>query len=169
MIPILGSITLSTALGLCLVSVFLLFIGIRNKEAKYFISAHRTINLISILNIFSTFLLINELIGSNFNVKYVAHYTSIETPLIFKITALWAGQSGSLLFWLFVLSIYTLIVSYKEQKAVAMYFQWVLLVLALVQSFFLVLLNFIENPFEPINVDFIVYNGNGLNPLLQNF
>ncbi len=168
MIPILGSITLSTALGLCLVSVFLLFIGIRNKEAKYFISAHRTINLISILNIFSTFLLINELIGSNFNVKYVAHYTSIETPLIFKITALWAGQSGSLLFWLFVLSIYTLIVSYKEQKAVAMYFQWVLLVLALVQSFFLILLNFIENPFEPINVDFIVYNGNGLNPLLQN-
>ena len=43
-----------------------------------------------------------------------------------------------------------------------------MLVLVLVQSFFLVLLNFIENPFEPINVDFIVNNGNGLNPLLQN-
>ena len=168
MIPILGSITLSTALGLCLISSFLLLIGLRYKEAKYFISAHRTINLISILNIFSTFLLLNELIGSNFDVKYVAHYTSIETPLIFKITALWAGQSGSLLFWLFILSIYTLVVFYKEEKVIATYFQWVLLVLTLVQSFFLILLNFIENPFEPINVGFIVNNGNGLNPLLQN-
>ena len=168
MIPILGSITLSTALGLCLISSFLLLIGLRYKEPKYFISAHRTINLISILNIFSTFLLLNELIGSNFDVKYVAHYTSIETPLIFKITALWAGQSGSLLFWLFILSIYTLVVFYKEEKVIATYFQWVLLVLTLVQSFFLILLNFIENPFEPINVGFIVNNGNGLNPLLQN-
>jgi len=168
MIPVLGSITLSTALGLCLINSFLLLVGIRNKEVKYFISAHRTINLISVLNIFSTFLLLNELIGSNFDIKYVAHYTSIETPLIFKIAALWAGQSGSLLFWLFVLSIYTLVVFYKEEKATSIYFQWVILVLTLVQSFFLILLNFIENPFEPINVDFIVNNGNGLNPLLQN-
>ena len=36
------------------------------------------------------------------------------------------------------------------------------------KPFFLILLNFIENPFEPINVGFIVNNGNGLNPLLQN-
>ena len=168
MIPILGSITLSTSLGLCLVASCILYAGIKSKEARYIISAHRTVNLISTLNIFSTLLLLNELIGSNFDIKYVAHYTSLETPLIFKITALWAGQSGSLLFWLFVLSIYTLAVTYKEKGLFTEYFQWVMLVLVLVQSFFLVLLNFIENPFEPINVDFIVNNGNGLNPLLQN-
>ena len=115
MIPILGSISLSTSLGLCLVASCILYAGIKSKEARYFISAHRTVNLISSLNIFSTFLLLNELIGSNFDIKYVAHYTSLETPLIFKITALWAGQSGSLLFWLFVLSIYTLAVTFKEK------------------------------------------------------
>ena len=168
MIPIIGSITLSSALGLAIVSFILLLIGIKNQRQKYFVSAYRAVNLISILNIFSTFLLLNELIDSNFDVKYVAHYTSIETPLIYKITALWAGQSGSLLFWLFILSIYSLIVSYKERKVLTIYFQWVLLVLTLVQFFFLILLNFIENPFEPINVNFVVNNGNGLNPLLQN-
>ncbi|MAV69849.1 MAG: cytochrome C biogenesis protein [Candidatus Marinimicrobia bacterium] len=168
MIPVLGSITLSIALGLCLIAFSLSLIGIRKKEANFSISAFRAVNLISILNIFSTFLLLNELIGSNFDIKYVAHYTSIETPFIYKITALWAGQSGSLLFWLCVLSVYTLIVTYQEKRLVTAYFQCVLLVLVLVQSFFLILLNFIENPFEPINVDFIVNNGNGLNPLLQN-
>ncbi len=168
MIPIIGSITLSSALGLAIVSFILLLIGIKNQRQKYFVSAYRAVNLISFLNIFSTFLLLNELIDSNFDIKYVAHYTSIETPLIYKITALWAGQSGSLLFWLFILSIYSLIVSYKERKVLTIYFQWVLLVLTLVQFFFLILLNFIENPFEPINVNFVVNNGNGLNPLLQN-
>ena len=50
------------------------------------------------LCILSTILMLNELIASNFDVNYIALHTSLETPVLYKITALWAGQSGSLCF-----------------------------------------------------------------------
>ena len=45
---------------------------------------------------------------------------------------------------------------------------WVIITLAVIQMFFLVLTNFVTNPFMPTDADFVVANGNGLNPLLQN-
>ena len=41
-------------------------------------------------------------------------------------------------------------------------------ILSFIFAFFLLLSNFIANPFEPVSSDIIVQNGNGLNPLLQN-
>ena len=43
------------------------------------------------------------------------------------------------------------------------------IILSFIFSFFILLSNFIANPFEPVSSDIIVQNGNGLNPLLQNF
>jgi cytochrome c-type biogenesis protein CcmF len=45
---------------------------------------------------------------------------------------------------------------------------WIIIVLVFVQIFFLILVNIVENPFMPTDADFVVINGNGLNPLLQN-
>jgi Cytochrome c biogenesis factor len=45
---------------------------------------------------------------------------------------------------------------------------WIIIVILFIQLFFLILTNFITNPFEPTNADFEVANGLGLNPLLQN-
>ncbi|MDP6034299.1 MAG: heme lyase CcmF/NrfE family subunit, partial [Candidatus Marinimicrobia bacterium] len=78
------------------------------------------------------------------------------------------GQSGSLLFWLFILSIYTTIVILQNQQKHNSLMPWVIITLAIVQMFFLVLTNYVTNPFKPTDADFIVSNGNGLNPLLQN-
>ena len=124
--------------------------------------------IVSVLVIIATLVLVKELITSNFDVDYVAHYTSIETPTIYKFTALWAGQSGSLLFWIFILSIYSLITIFQNRNRYHRMMPWVLCVILTVQLFFLILTNFITNPFEPTNADFIVANGLGLNPLLQN-
>jgi cytochrome c-type biogenesis protein CcmF len=101
-------------------------------------------------------------------VDYVAHYTSQETPLIYKFTALWAGQSGSLLFWLFILSLYAIIAILQNQRSQLKLMPWVMIVLVTVQLFFLILVNFITNPFAPTETDFVIANGLGLNPLLQN-
>ena len=124
--------------------------------------------IVSVLVIIATLVLVKELITSNFDVDYVAHYTSIETPTVYKFTALWAGQSGSLLFWIFILSIYSLITIFQNRNRYHRMMPWVLCVILTVQLFFLILTNFITNPFEPTNADFIVANGLGLNPLLQN-
>ena len=168
MTPVLGSISLSLGLGLAAISIFLFSVFLQKADYRFFVGGWRAAVLVSALSILATFLLLNELLASNFDIRYVAHYTSLETPTIYKVTALWAGQSGSLLFWLFILSVYTLIVLFKYRNSYTTLMPWVIIVLVIVQAFFLILVNFVENPFSPTDADFVVANGNGLNPLLQN-
>jgi len=168
MTPVLGSVSLSLAAGFGILSVILLSLYIRSGDYRLFLAGRRMAIIVSALVIIATLLLVKELITSNFDVDYVAHYTSIETPTIYKFTALWAGQSGSLLFWVFILSIYSLIMIFQNRNRYHRMMPWVLCVILTVQLFFLILTNFITNPFEPTNADFVIANGLGLNPLLQN-
>tara|TARA_A100001037_G_C15152527_1_gene640421 strand:+ start:1797 stop:3767 length:1971 start_codon:yes stop_codon:yes gene_type:complete len=168
MIPILGSVTLSLGLGIAALTIFLFSIFLKQQDYRYYLAGWRASVLVSVFSILATFLLLNELLVSNFDIKYVAHYTSLETPTFYKFTALWAGQSGSLLFWLFVLSTYALIILFQYKNAYTKLMPWVIIVIVTIQIFFLFLVNFVENPFAPTEADFVVVNGNGLNPLLQN-
>ena len=168
MTPVLGSVSLSLAAGFGILSIILLTLYIRSDDYRLFLAGRRMAIIVSVLVIIATLVLVKELITSNFDVDYVAHYTSIETPTVYKFTALWAGQSGSLLFWIFILSIYSLITIFQNRNRYHRMMPWVLCVILTVQLFFLILTNFITNPFEPTNADFIVANGLGLNPLLQN-
>ena len=168
MTPVLGSVSLSLAAGFGILSVILLSLYIRSGDYRFFLAGRRMAIIVSALVIIATLMLVKELITSNFDVDYVAHYTSIETPTIYKVTALWAGQSGSLLFWVFILAIYSLIMIFQNRNRYHRMMPWVLCVVLTVQLFFLILINFITNPFEPTNADFVIANGLGLNPLLQN-
>ena len=168
MIPLTGSVTLNLAFGFALLTFFVMGLYIRSNDIKYYYTGRRLAILVSALSIFATLALVNELLVSNFDIDYVAHYTSLETPLMYKFTALWAGQAGSLLFWLAVLSVYSLIAILQNHKKHLQLMPWVIMVLVFVQFFFLVLTNFVTNPFEPTQANFVVANGNGLNPLLQN-
>jgi len=168
MTPVLGSVSLSLAAGFGILSVILLSLYIRSGDYRFFLAGRRMAIIVSALVIIATLMLVKELITSNFDVDYVAHYTSIETPTIYKFTALWAGQSGSLLFWVFILAIYSLIMIFQNRNRYHRMMPWVLCVVLTVQLFFLILINFITNPFEPTNADFVIANGLGLNPLLQN-
>src|SRR5579859_6084877 len=51
--------------------------------------------------------LIAAQITGEFNIQYVYSVTDVNEPLFFKITALWGGQAGSLLFWAWVMSTFT--------------------------------------------------------------
>ena len=168
MIPVFGSVSISLAAGFSILSIILLSLYIYNGDYRLFLSGRRMAIVVSFLVIIATIILVNELISSNFDIDYVAHHTSLETPGIYKFSALWAGQSGSLLFWLFILSIFSLIAIYQNRNRYHKMMPWIIIVILFIQLFFLILTNFITNPFEPTNADFEVANGLGLNPLLQN-
>ncbi len=168
MTPVVGGLALNLALGLAVITILLQGFYLKTGDVRLYISGQRAALGISLLSFFATLVLVQLLVVSNFDVDYVAHYTSRETPLIYKITALWAGQSGSLLFWLFILSIYATIAILTNQRYNLNLMPWVMIILATVQLFFLILVNFITNPFLPTEADFVVTNGLGLNPLLQN-
>ncbi|MCH7611825.1 MAG: heme lyase CcmF/NrfE family subunit [Candidatus Marinimicrobia bacterium] len=168
MIPVIGGLALNLAFGLSIVTIILLSFHLRTGDNRLYFSGQRAALAVSLLSFFATFVLAQLLMVSNFDVDYVAHYTSRETPTIYKITALWAGQSGSLLFWLFILSIYAVIAILQNQRSQQKLMPWVIIVITTVQLFFLILVNFVTNPFIPTEADFVVVNGLGLNPLLQN-
>ncbi|MGH7792133.1 MAG: heme lyase CcmF/NrfE family subunit, partial [Thermodesulfobacteriota bacterium] len=60
--------------------------------------------------------LIHALLTRDFSLKYVALNTSRDLSTIYTITALWAGQAGSLLLWSWILSIYTALVVFFNRR-----------------------------------------------------
>ena len=101
----------------------------------------------------------------DFSVAYIFHHSNRDLPLPYKFSALWSGQEGSLLFWAWLLSAYgfVLLLRHKVDPRLVAH---AAVVLAAVQVFFLLLVNFAAHPFSmmagPAPAD-----GNGLNPLLQ--
>ena len=165
---IFGDLTLSICLGLSLITIVLSIIYIVTKDKRFFFTSERTILSVCFLVFLSTFSLFSSLLNSDFNVDYVARYSSIETPIIYKFTAIWAGQSGSLLFWLFILSGYVALVVIQNKNKHQKLMPFVIITLSSIQLFFLILVNFVANPFIPAEANFVIENGLGLNPLLQN-
>ena len=168
MISQIGSLALSISGGLILSNFFFLFYYSIRKDKIFLNVSQRGLIAVCFCVILATLCLLNELLISNFNLQYVSQYTSYETPLFFKVTALWAGQAGSLLFWTFIMSIYSLIyINITLRKMPTLKYSSYIM-LSFIFGFFLLLSNFIANPFQPVSSDIIVQNGNGLNPLLQN-
>ena len=85
----------------------------------------------------------------------------------YKFSALWGGQAGSLLFWCLILSIYSAIVAFANRQRHQVMMPYVNSVLLTTSLFFLVLLVFAADPFK--RVGFVPPDGQGLNPLLQNY
>ena len=169
MISQIGSIAISLAGGLIFSSFIFLGLFKKFNNQTYLQVAERAILATSYCIFLAFFCLLNELLISNFNLQYVAQYTSYETPVFYKVTALWAGQAGSLLFWSLITALFavTYIFTTLEKLKTLKFHSYI--ILSFIFSFFILLSNFIANPFEPVSSDIIVQNGNGLNPLLQNF
>ena len=107
------------------------------------------------------------LLTDEFLVEYVASYSATDIPTRFKFTAFWGGQKGSLLLWALVLSFFSFLVTVQNRHRNRDLMPYAAAVLLGTIGFFMLLLNFATNPFETLN--FIPEDGQGLNPLLQNY
>ncbi len=107
-------------------------------------------------------------VSHDFRVRYVLHYSDRSMPLHYLLTSLWGGQDGSLLWWLFLLSVYVgACVRWLGKRYVALQ-PYVIATLMCIVLFFCVLMAFAANPFA-VNVAAPRADGDGLNPLLQNY
>jgi cytochrome c-type biogenesis protein CcmF len=111
--------------------------------------------------------LLHGLITSDFSLKYVAHYTSSTLPLRFKISALWGGMEGSLLFWALILTTMSSLVIFQNRSRNRELMPYVTATTMTVGAFFIALLQFITPPFAQLA--FVPAEGADLNPLLQNY
>src|SRR4051812_6403860 len=120
------------------------------------------------LTLFAIALLAYAFVTHDFRIRYVAHYSDRSMPKTYLFTALWGGQDGSLLWWLFLLSGYTTVCvawlggRYRHLQP------YVIATLMAIFGFFVVLMLFAANPFEA-TIAGARPDGEGLNPLLQNY
>jgi cytochrome c-type biogenesis protein CcmF len=109
--------------------------------------------------------LVTSAFRNDFSIAYIFHHSNRDLPLPYKFATLWSGQEGSLLFWSLLLSGYGLVLRLRHKTDEAL-FAHASVVIAGVQVFFLLLLNFAARPFAVMQGT-LPADGNGLTSLLQ--
>ncbi|HTS47480.1 MAG TPA: heme lyase CcmF/NrfE family subunit [Bryobacteraceae bacterium] len=145
-------------------------IGKIKKNPFLVISGERATYCVWILLTTASGLLIYSLLTGDFRLGYVASHTDQTMPAIYKFTAWWGGQEGSLLLWAWLLSTYSAIVVFTNRHKFRDMMPWVTAVLMTTETFFLILIAFVLTPFGILEAgrgNIVEGMGRGLNPLLQ--
>jgi cytochrome c-type biogenesis protein CcmF len=158
--------------------------GELNKRPALVESARRAMLLTWPLLTLTAGVLVYLLVNDHYEVQFVYEVTSRSMPLYLKITAWWGGQAGSLLFWSWLMSAFTSLVTLRKWERDREFLPWVIVVGGITMAFFLGMNVFFENPFaklyqtfdgnisaftfQPANsILFSPSDGRGLNPLLR--
>ena len=168
MLPSLGYGILVITLLVLIYSVTIAIYGESKKSAEMVESARRAMLLALPLITAASAILIYLLINDRYDVEYVWSVTNRTMPMYLKITAWWGGQPGSLLFWSWLLSVFTSAITLRKWDRDRELLPWVLVVTGITLAFFISLNVFFENPFKLIPAGISVpLDGRGLNPLLR--
>jgi cytochrome c-type biogenesis protein CcmF len=148
--------------------MFLGFAGGRTQRGDLVLSAERSVYAVFLLHLVASIGIMVAFVTDQFQYWYVASYSNREMELFYKITGLWAGQRGSLLFWALLLGFFSSLAVFQNRRKNREFMPYVAGVLQTILAFFILVLLFAEvNPFE--RLDFVPANGQGLNPQLQNY
>lgn len=161
-----GYISLFLALIASAYSAVAYIIGAKGRHPALIRSAKNSLLATCGLVSISTAVLLYALLTHNFQIEYVASYTSRDMSVTYLLSALWAGNDGSLLFWAWLLSTFAAIVVLQKRDIGRKLVTYAAAIIMITQSFFLILLLFISNPFQELL--FAPLDGRGLNPLLEN-
>jgi cytochrome c-type biogenesis protein CcmF len=133
---------------LALFSVGAAVVGYFSKSGRWVESARRAMQLTFPLISIAAFTLIYLLVTNHYELEYVYSVTSRDMPLYLKITALWGGQSGSLVFWSWLMSAFATAVTLRKWDRDKELLPWVIVVTSVTLAFFLSLTIFFESPFN---------------------
>ena len=151
---------------LAVYSLLIITLGISTKNQKLINSGKGGAIAVFICAALAMLSLFYFLGASKFQYEYVTDYTSSDLPIIYKLTALWAGNAGSLLLWTFFLALYTVMIIFSRKMKGNPMVPYVTSILLANAVFFFFILSFVAKPFALISQ--VPTEGRGLNPMLQN-
>jgi cytochrome c-type biogenesis protein CcmF len=185
-----GLATLFLAFVASLYAIGAAVYGGRRHLDNWIISARNAAMLTFPLLTISCLVLVIALVNGHYQISYVWSVSDPNTPLFYRITALWGSQAGSILFWSQLMSLFSfgaLVLNWRSHRRLMPY---VIAYTMATLAFFLSLSLFLENPFErywilpnsevartalippnaiePSAVR-LAETANGLNPLLRHF
>jgi cytochrome c-type biogenesis protein CcmF len=158
--------------------------GARKNSQAWVESARLAMLLTFPLVTISALSIIILLVTGHYELEFVSSVTSSSMPIYLRITALWGGQAGSLVFWSWLLSLFATAVTLRKWDRDREFLPWVIVVALITLAFFLSLIIFFENPFSKLwvlpsgevissflrptgGVAYSPGDGRGLNPLLR--
>jgi cytochrome c-type biogenesis protein CcmF len=166
--PALGSFLLLATFVVCCYAAVASVVGARRGSRRLIESGIGAFYLIAALMTIASAVMINAFLTDDFSIRYVSRYSDSVQPLFYKITAYWGGLDGSIMFWVFLLSIFGGTAVAVNRDRYRELIPYVVAVISVVQMFFLFLMMVHNNPFGTF-VTQIPPDGEGLNPLLQNY
>ena len=168
----LGNFSLMAVVVLCAYGAAASLVGARKGSASLVASARRALIAAAAFSGLSVAALLSLFIADDFRFQYVASYSAAALPLPYKISALWAGNDGSLLLWTFLMLVFAAaaVILRRNDELIPQ----VVTTLCGVSLFFAYMNYWVCNPFGQLAeitaagpIPFLPADGNGLNPLLQ--
>lgn len=164
----LGEFALWIALPMAFWGMVMGFVGGKQERGDLVLSGERSVYIVFALLVVASLGVVNAFLTDQFQYWYVAGYSNRELDTYFKLSGLWAGQRGSLLFWAVLLAFFSAVTVFLNRRRNREFMPYVVGVLQGILGFFLVVLLFAGvNPFEQLG--FMPADGQGLNPQLQNY
>ncbi len=165
MIPEIGHFLLWIGLGLSLVLGVLPLWGAQTHRVAVMNSARPLARGLFFIIFLSMVCLGASFVNHDFSVLYVASNSNSALPLPYRIAGIWGGHEGSLLLWLFMLTLWMVAVAQFSSRLPLPVLSRILAVMGLLCVGFLLFTLITSNPFDrlwPAPPD-----GRDLNPLLQ--
>ncbi|MCU1293950.1 MAG: cytochrome c assembly protein [Bryobacterales bacterium] len=166
----LGALSVLLAFCMAVFSVGASLAGKYGRRPFLVVSAERAVYATWLLLTVASGLLVSALTSGDYRLAYVAAHSNKAMPGIFKFTAWWGGQEGSLLFWSWLLSTYTAVVTFTNRRKFRDMMPLVVAIMMTTLAFFAGMITFVASPFRVLMAGrgvIDVGDGNGLSPLLQ--
>src|SRR5919205_1257314 len=164
----LGSALLLATFVVCSYAAAVSVVGARRRSRRLIESGVGAFYLIAALMTAASAVMINAFLTNDYSIKYVVHYSDSVQPLFYRITSYWGGLDGSIMFWVFLLSLFGSLAVYINRERHRELIPYVVTTISSVQMFFLYLMVVHKNPFTTFLTS-VPPEGEGLNPLLQNY
>jgi cytochrome c-type biogenesis protein CcmF len=167
MIPELGQFALVLALLLSAAQAVFGLWGAHRAEPRFMAVVRPAVAGQFVLVSTAVAVLIYAFVNFDFSVLYVASNSNSALPTFYRVAALWGAHEGSLLLWVWILSVWTLAVAMFSRNLPASFATRVMGVLGIVSFGFLLFTLYTSNPFERLPLEQIPADGRDLNPVLQ--
>ncbi len=160
-----GSYALLLGLALSVYALVAGAVALRDQRERLGETARRAGIAVFVAVTAAAVALVVSAFQNDFSLNYIFRHSNRDLPAPYKFAVLWSGQEGSLLFWAWLLSGYAFLVRLRH-CADPLLVGHASVILAAIQVFFLLLVNFAAHPFSLLQ-GALPADGNGLNPLLQ--
>src|SRR3954465_15508982 len=162
-----GTLTLLIAMVVATYGAVASIVGARRRSQRLMDSGRAAAYTLAAVLGLASVAMVYAFVTGDYSIKYVQRYSDASSPLFYKITGYWSGLDGSILWWAFLLSVFSAIAIHTNRNRHKEILPYTIATLMVICDFFIFIIFFFKNPFATFLTG-APATGEGLNPLLQN-